>query len=421
MLPRIALLGLVLCFMTNGCASLSKEECATADWAAIGYGDGSHGKPASRFNAHQEACAEHGLKADFSVYKEGHQRGLQEVYCKPRNGYQLGLRGAGYNNVCPAAIEPTFLTAYHSGRGIHSLQLSYNVLNQQAGKLKRDLAAVDEHIATLSRDNPGDEWADRANRERKLKRERRQTEALYDRIKLARPMAQQSRALTEHVRQELTEQKKRVEQFEARLVEKLGPQDHTHRQFRSLVRLSIEKGHLESQMKWVNRTPAVAHTSRKSIKTMQRQLRDLMPKIDRVKHELNRNQKDKKDPHGRRSRFNDETELEQLMEQAEYEGALRYHNEVLAYMASDRGSQSDLYLLIDAHFKAELVNFDQCIDDARHRPPTEEERKAQIHRKRELQDAQRQYDDYLHRLETLEQQMDNTQQKIEQLKSASGY
>lgn len=420
MRPRLALSILLFSFIFSGCASLSKNECANANWDAIGYRDGSRGKSVSRFDTHEKACTKHGFKADFALYKDGHQRGLEEVYCKPGNGYRLGLNGRGYNNVCPAGAAPEFLAAYHYGRDIYKVQRSYDVLQQKARTLKADLAAVDERIAVLEQNNHEAGWDARAGHVKQLNRERRDVQAQYDRIKLTRPMSLQSQTLVNHLHQESVAHDQRVERIVSAFTGKSAPKDYNRRQFRRLVRLSNEKGQIESQIQWLNRGPGVGRDRRqrtKTLKNLQSQLRGLFSEIHRQKNDILRYHKNRRD----HSISNYEARLERLMAQAEYQGALAYHSEVLDYMMTHRPDQSKLYLLIDAHFEAELMNLDQRIEYARHRQPTEEELRARMLNKRELRDAQRQHTDYQNRLADLEQQMDHTLRRIEQLKASSRY
>ncbi len=88
------ILSTALVLALQGCASLSKDECVTADWYSIGYEDGLHGKQADQIANHRKSCAKHGVTADLALYNEGRDAGL-ERFCEPRNGYRLGRAGSG--------------------------------------------------------------------------------------------------------------------------------------------------------------------------------------------------------------------------------------------------------------------------------------------------------------------------------------
>ncbi|MDH3265262.1 MAG: DUF2799 domain-containing protein, partial [Paracoccaceae bacterium] len=46
------------------CASLTEEECRTADWVRIGVRDGAEGRGTDHVEAHRRACAGVGVSPD---------------------------------------------------------------------------------------------------------------------------------------------------------------------------------------------------------------------------------------------------------------------------------------------------------------------------------------------------------------------
>jgi hypothetical protein len=110
-------LTLLLCALA-GCSGMDAEECASADWRAIGYEDGLRGQSAAAFGTHRKACAEHGIRADFDAYLAGRDRGVAH-FCRPQNGYQLGTQGRQYLGICPTDLEPAFLAAHADGYGLY--------------------------------------------------------------------------------------------------------------------------------------------------------------------------------------------------------------------------------------------------------------------------------------------------------------
>lgn len=136
----IGLLFLVL--LVNGCATLGKDECLTANWETIGYEDGTRGLEASRIGKHRSACAKHGVTPDLELYTEGREHGLEE-YCKSSVGYNVGVRGGRYLNVCPAYSERDFLAGYRYGQDIYKTQ---SQLRSLRNKLKSKETALDEII-----------------------------------------------------------------------------------------------------------------------------------------------------------------------------------------------------------------------------------------------------------------------------------
>lgn len=103
-----------------GCSSsgMKEEECLTADWRAIGYEDGARGFSPDYLGTRRKACAEAGVTPDFDAYMRGREEGLAH-YCRPANGYRMGVAGYRYEGVCPPAAEPAFLSAHSDGFGLY--------------------------------------------------------------------------------------------------------------------------------------------------------------------------------------------------------------------------------------------------------------------------------------------------------------
>jgi hypothetical protein len=97
---------------------MGSDECRTADWRAIGYEDGVQGQSAAYFGTRRKACADHGITANFDAYLAGRAEGLAQ-FCRPQNGYQIGMQGHHYPGVCPAELEDAFLAAHADGYGVY--------------------------------------------------------------------------------------------------------------------------------------------------------------------------------------------------------------------------------------------------------------------------------------------------------------
>lgn len=130
-----------------GCASMSTEECLTADWQAIGYEDGARGAPVSAVTHRRQACAKKaGVTVDMAAYMAGRDSGLVE-FCQPPNGYALGARGGAYNGVCTGPGEHDFASAYQAGRQLYTLQHEVNAIAGSISKAHYDLDKIDKDIA----------------------------------------------------------------------------------------------------------------------------------------------------------------------------------------------------------------------------------------------------------------------------------
>jgi hypothetical protein len=117
---------------------MSSDECATSDWQAIGFEDGSRGYSADRLGNHRKACAKHGVTPDFQAYQAGHDQGLNS-FCQPSRGFSLGSNGGSYNGVCATHREGDFVDAYNSGYHLYNLRSRVNSANSQINYKQREL------------------------------------------------------------------------------------------------------------------------------------------------------------------------------------------------------------------------------------------------------------------------------------------
>lgn len=148
-MPVRLLLLLVAVWGLQGCATLSKDECRSADWYSIGYEDGLRGQTPIRIADHRKACASAGVTPDLARYTMGREAGLQ-WYCEPRNGFRLGVRGQSYAGACSAGAEPDFLAAWSAGKEIHASEYEIR-------RLDKILAVNREQLDNLAQDRRGTE------------------------------------------------------------------------------------------------------------------------------------------------------------------------------------------------------------------------------------------------------------------------
>lgn len=128
-LPRLFLVALLLTLA--GCASMSEDECRTANWSDIGMRDGQNGAPRATFGSHVKACREIGVIADQQSYMRAWDRGIVS-FCTPQNGLEMGRRGRSYaNGTCPAELEPGFRFRYERGYDVYRAQQEIDRVNFQ--------------------------------------------------------------------------------------------------------------------------------------------------------------------------------------------------------------------------------------------------------------------------------------------------
>lgn len=139
---RAAAMALLL--LTQGCASLNKEECMVADWRLIGYQDGVAGKSSSAVGSYREDCAEYAVVPDLDAYQAGRGEGLLE-YCRADNSYRLGKSGRGFPVVCPSHLEAELRAAYNQGREIYLARSAVNQTHAKIHKYQETLQDLDEN------------------------------------------------------------------------------------------------------------------------------------------------------------------------------------------------------------------------------------------------------------------------------------
>ncbi|MGD8418731.1 MAG: DUF2799 domain-containing protein [Pseudomonadales bacterium] len=150
---RTNLMLLVTCVLAvAGCSSkpsVSENQCAAGDWQTIGYRDGVNGMRSSQLLAHQDACMEHGITPDRSQYMLGWDEGVRE-YCEPNNGFDVGERGWGHNNVCPEDMRAAFLAAYQEGRTLYQARADVANLEREIDQKTARLSEVKSQIVTTT-------------------------------------------------------------------------------------------------------------------------------------------------------------------------------------------------------------------------------------------------------------------------------
>ncbi len=128
--------------LADGCATMDQAECVSADWYALGLGDGEQGRKSSHYSKYRKECSTFGVNVDSSAYGDGWKAGIRS-YCTRDNGYRVGIGGWIYQHSCPAKAEDTFFSAYQAGRGIFLKQMRVNALRRQVQKFGDDLAKSD--------------------------------------------------------------------------------------------------------------------------------------------------------------------------------------------------------------------------------------------------------------------------------------
>lgn len=133
----------------TGCASMNRSECVAVDWKTIGYEDGAAGRAGERISEHRKACAKYGVTPDLDLYQAGRRQGLRE-YCRPQNGYSVGVDGGSYNGICPVDMEAAFVSAFESGRQLFTLQSRVWTAASHLDSAHQELNHVEHDIVARS-------------------------------------------------------------------------------------------------------------------------------------------------------------------------------------------------------------------------------------------------------------------------------
>lgn len=143
---------LIITLTVTACATtMNKDQCLIADWRTVGYEDGSLGRNEQWLAKRRDACAEFGVAPDLENYLGGRDEGLR-VYCRPRRGFDLGLRNVSYNNICPSDVEAAFLNAYQDGKGLMERERRFNRISKAIADASIDLDAIDKEITATTID-----------------------------------------------------------------------------------------------------------------------------------------------------------------------------------------------------------------------------------------------------------------------------
>ena len=141
---------IVLSAMTlSGCASMSVDECATADWRALGYADGARGETLVRAQRRTNDCAAHGYAMDREAYDDGRHAGLGQ-YCTTETAYGLGESGRTYNGVCGAHDEGAFLDAYNRGFELYTFTSAVSSAGTKLSSARSRYSELDEQLDKYS-------------------------------------------------------------------------------------------------------------------------------------------------------------------------------------------------------------------------------------------------------------------------------
>ncbi|MBI1339985.1 DUF2799 domain-containing protein [bacterium] len=126
--------------------AMSVNECAAADWRAIGYQDGANGYSTARFGERDQICLNAGYRADAELYRIGREEGLF-AYCDPRQGFRRGVDGGSYAGVCPAELDPPYRAAFEDGLRVYKVESALSSLRSEISSLRSERDECERKIS----------------------------------------------------------------------------------------------------------------------------------------------------------------------------------------------------------------------------------------------------------------------------------
>ncbi|HEB58222.1 MAG TPA: DUF2799 domain-containing protein [Gammaproteobacteria bacterium] len=106
-LPLVLVATLLL---AGGCTTLTRDDCLTNNWYAIGVQDGLAGAPRTRFNHHARFCQRFGVQANLVAYDMGRERGLAE-FCVGADDLRSLTASPRYQLACTRSPEDPLITS----------------------------------------------------------------------------------------------------------------------------------------------------------------------------------------------------------------------------------------------------------------------------------------------------------------------
>ena len=127
----------------QGCASLSKSECLSANWEDVGIRDGANGRAEEYLIQHAKACAKVAVVPDRGAWLHGREQGL-ERFCVPYRAYQIGESGYGFDaGICRNFDQDRLVSAYEMGREVNRLGNTLSSLDSEIHDIRHELERED--------------------------------------------------------------------------------------------------------------------------------------------------------------------------------------------------------------------------------------------------------------------------------------
>lgn len=128
---------LFLLIASAACSTSIKVNCLNAKWYQQGLQAALDGRPKESQDELVVQCSKEGIVVDRAKYELGYAQGLK-LFCRPEHGYQYGLQGLEYREICDPTKRAAFLEKYNLGRKAF--------LNQEIHEKRRLIHTIAEDI-----------------------------------------------------------------------------------------------------------------------------------------------------------------------------------------------------------------------------------------------------------------------------------
>ena len=128
-----------------GCATMSAEQCASADWSAIGLKDGTNGETMKMADSREAACAKANVTMDRIAYSSGREQGLV-TYCTPQHAFEIGKVNGRYDGVCADHGEKEFVYAHNQGLALAGYKAAIAEAKTKLSDATLEVASINETI-----------------------------------------------------------------------------------------------------------------------------------------------------------------------------------------------------------------------------------------------------------------------------------
>ncbi|MCA8870015.1 MAG: DUF2799 domain-containing protein [Rhodobacteraceae bacterium] len=132
---------LAVLFLLVSCSGISREDCISGDWRAIGQRDGQAGYGPERLSEQARICKAFGVSPDAAAWEKGRREGVRQ-YCTPQNAYQLGRKGRPISDLCTASDKARMASAHAQGLKYHEISVKILHLQQVIMMNRMDIREI---------------------------------------------------------------------------------------------------------------------------------------------------------------------------------------------------------------------------------------------------------------------------------------